>query len=105
MASCDSAVDSRGAFQPAPDALLQLDESVDVGEGEASFPLHLDTCPPPLLRPRPLLQLQQCAFPPEPAGVAVAAAEVYVLAEPECTAPDACVAFAGVGVRPSSFPP
>ena len=104
MASCDSAVDSRGAFQPVPDALPRPDESVDVGEGEASFPLHLDTCLLPL-RPRPPLQPRRCAFLPEPAGVAAVAAEVYVLAEPECTVPDAYVAFAGAGVHPSSFPP
>ena len=101
MVSYDSAVDSQGAFPLAPDVPL-LDESVDVGEGEASFPLHLDTSPP--LRPQLLLQLQLRAFPPELAGVAVVA-EVDVLAEPECTAPDAYVAFAGADVHPSSFPP
>ncbi len=101
MVSCDSAVDSQGAFPLAPDAPLP-GESVDAGEEEASFPLHLDTCPPPL-RPRLQQQLQQRAFPPELAGAAVA--EVGVLAEPECTAPDAFVATADADAHPSSFPP
>ena len=101
MESCDSAEDSQGAFPP-PD-VPPLGESVDVVEGEASFPLHLvDTCPPPL--PPRLPQLQR-AFPPELAGVVVAAVEVGELAEPECTAPDVYAAFAGVDVHPSSCPP
>ena len=49
MESCDS-VDSLGAFHS------DVGAHVGEGEGVASFPLHLDTCP-------------LHAFPPEPAAV------------------------------------
>ena len=81
MVSCDS-VDSLGAFPPDVPGV-----SVDEGEGEASFPLHLDTCP-----------LLQHAFPPELAADVVV--EAFVPGEPECTAPGAYATVVGVDAHP-----